>query len=993
MTACDNSSSKEKDPIDKGIEIHERLPVKFEASVIFNEKPLKIKMHKFSLRRKDTRFFVFSPDDGNNIKPLGYVPEVRSYRGQVEGQPTSMIIGYIDGNNQFYGRVYHGGQVAWEIKDLTVVTNDISSNTDNPAMQRSPADLQTITDNYKIPAPSLASPVLSDDKFHMQLAEGMFVASFDSYKLIFKHNLESAIGAMDYSANAIDHLFARDSLIRFRLVGGLIVQTANGLNQSGKGSALRKALSGSGNAQIFHTFTGPKFSGSASGLGSECEFNKSMWCTLHEIGHSFNLGHSVGPETVGLMATTEAIPTNNISVMKSSRGATSGRISPAMDSRVSPNANIDHLDVKRNSTKEIDLFVNDFDANGPKTGGTIKLTNLPRYSRKLGQIEHVSDGVIRYTAPDGYVGEDEFSYSIIDDQGMGDSTDVHIRVVAEARVAYYSLADYKIRPDGQDDKAGRTELRHLTNKAGDDHFIIQQIYTKWPNNSVGILQSTSTEKPGSYVFTENKTMALQQYHPHSLVPGSESYSIALKFKQDGDFVPKNSDDSLINISQEIAMVGQGKLDAGFALSYFNGNANRMNYAGEPAKGLGWTLVGRQFFTQQNYEQQPHTVHAYADPSAVTLNDNIEHDVVWVINRDTNTVTTWVDGKKIPMKLKGNDTLYEDVPLPDGFVGSYPSGTNSWYSYGRTWYSSYYGPWFERTTNDAAGTDIWVQLTNFTDQKTKTDHIQSFTYALSEADIARLQKGQQPAYTNSPVNGTTQNWTDLTLNWDNKNATAYRLRWGYNADVSTMKTIDMGMKKHTVINPDTNQKVLYWSVDSKIADKWISGNIWSVLNRDKVGRRLSVSFDGPEVNVATDQPWPKDFSGHIDDVLVTAEQKKGTNKTGSHSLYGNGSNLVFATEQGENIHEVSFSMTEADNRIKGQFNVQYLSGSTWKDMLVLYKDGVHTNDQVNGILTSRPGVSDTDFAVILPESASSVRFIVTGDENVAVWLNHVDIMIN
>ncbi|PSW26890.1 hypothetical protein C9I94_02595 [Photobacterium swingsii] len=922
-----------------------------------------------------------------------------------------MIIGYVDGENNFYGRVFYGGQLAWEIPSIPVPTKVQKGLLLNNAINRSPVDLQPIKENHQLGAPSLSSPIPSKESFYLQLAEITFFASFDSYDKIFKKKLNSAIGGMDYAANLLDYVFARDALIRFSYAGGLIATAKpSGLSENEQQQHLRTKLDKK--FSLFHRFTGPANSGANTGLTSWCEYNKSLWCTLHEVGHAFNLGHDIGPESVGLMGAMELIPTNNISVVKSSPGAMNGKIVPAMQSRMSPNANIDHLDVERDGRGQVNVFANDFDANGNLSGGKVMIRAFDQRSAQNARIAHLGNGVFEYVAPVGFVGEDEFSYVIVDDQGMADRSEVHVRVLSKSRIAYYSLDNYTVRKNlkTEDNKAAG-DIHLLVNQAGGEHFIRR--VTNLPRWSyVGLAQEILREGGYNLVFEENDVMANKDHVPHDLVPGLSSYSVSLTFTQDGDFVSHRADGSMSRGSQEIAMVGQGKLDEGFALSYFNGNTQRANHSGEPLKGLGWTLVGRQFFTQSHFRQQPHIVHAYAKPDAVVVNDNKPHKIVWVVNRENNTVTTWVDNKIVPMKLAKSDTDFSDhVTLPDGFAGVYPGGTHGWYSSGRDWYSQYVGPWFMRQLN-AGDTTIWEDVTDFVSHKSRVDDIQLYSYALNEQEVRDFYEGKQKAYSNAPLNGKSTSWQDLTLRWNNKGVKGYRLTWGYQADLTVFEQQrDMGMATTVQILPDRQRPVLYWRIDTQFADGWVNGNIWSVVNPEKQGKRLTLSFTQDELDSSDkvdSRAWPMNVSKLIEGVQVTVTGQHHRNEPSQLILRGHGTALS-VTSHGELFSQAVVRLGSEDAYKQGHFKIQYRDGANWVDGLVLYKNGVATSFNINGDFSRKPGVAngngrgsgrdrykatDTEYyqsySVVFPSGTNEVRFVTEGKPGTAVVLDYLEL---
>ncbi|MDP2573382.1 Ig-like domain-containing protein [Vibrio penaeicida] len=1000
------------------VSAHELLPYSFNAVVQVAGRPHTVELQKFSVRQENATFYVLNTDKSSQMEPLKYIPEVRSYRGKVVGQPESTIVGYVDGNNQFYGRVFYGGIKSWEIKNLNVKTKSTVVASASTTLNRSPEDLKPISTSHVLPEPSLESPIPSMKDFYLQRADITFHATEDSYTKIFGKNLESAIGGMDYMANLLDYLFTRDALIRFSYPGGLITQKSGSVTQSTQQTALRNALKGK--FSLFHYFTGPRNSGANAGLTSFCEFSISAWCTLHEVGHAFNLGHDIGVETNSVMGAVELIPTNAISVIKSSPAATRGTIVGALRSPISPNANIDHIDVSRDGQATINVLDNDFDANGPLSGGTIKIHSVDTRSLAYGNISWDSNGKVTYQAPKGFVGDDHFHYTIIDETGMKDESEVHVKVISDSRVAFFKKSNATRHTNLQPyntTKYRTTPVDQVHNLAGKEQFIsLLHSNAKYPN--LGFTQQVLKEGGYDTVYEKNNTMALRDYMPHELAPGRSSFSVSLVLTQDGDFISRDSNGDFHKTIQELSLIGQGKLDDGYALSYFNGNQHRVKLNGSPAKGLGWTLVSRQFFTQQRFNQRPHEIHAFASPDSVTVNDNKPHVITWVINREANTVTTYVDGVAIPMALDSNPTHFaRNVPLPADFGGIYPGGTHYWYSSGRDLHTESYGPWFMRTTNSDAGKEnpsIWETSTEFLSKNMNVDNVQIFTYALSYAQVTQIAQGGYPAYTNSPYNGQAVFFDKpITLNWEHDKASSFKLMYGYEPSLKHPKfSQEIGAKNTQTVAINDAHEALYWRIDSNVNGKWVTGHTWSVRNQLQIGNMLSLSFTQDELTNSAQTnaaPWGKNIEEDFGNVRVKVSNQTDSNGRSTLLLRGDNANITFTSNGGREIKQLNVSLGSYNQEKVGDLAIQYRSGSQWKDAKVLHKNGLPTGQNYNGMYSHSSGVGNgkggpgknryvpastdnlSSYKVSFPSGVFEARIIVRGHKNVVAIIDHVTLM--
>ncbi|MGF1832173.1 Ig-like domain-containing protein [Photobacterium sanguinicancri] len=943
---------------------YEQLPASFTAKLFRNGHTVEVKLNKYSTRREDTTFYYFDATKSSGLIPFDYIPEVRSYRGEIVGESSSQVIGYVDSTNHFYGFVFYGEDKAWIIKGLAVPNINTSAKKNNDSlMNRQPKELIPIENGYQLPTPSLASPIPNRALIKLQMSSVGYLVDIDSFRTSFKKNVIDTIAAMDHTTNALDYFFARDALVRIDYPIGVVTVNSGGKSASDMDRILRPLVRSSTASpfSIFHNFFKAGERCGASGLSSSCDFHPDLAHVLHEIGHTFELGHHVGPETNTLMNFALAIDTNMVSVVKSSR-AIEPRLAPAMNSKMSPKANIDHVGTQRNQPVLIAVLDNDYDANGANKGGLVSLHSHDVFSQQGAKVERVGTQ-LKYSPVEGFVGEDHFSYTITDDTGMKDISEVHVSVKSDARVLYLSADKYKIRQDIKNHaQIARPDFMHLINQAGKEQFFGKLSSAAYPNIGFHqfVIDQTSTNTAGAQqepTFEDNNRMTLQKHMPHDLVPGKQSFSLVAKFKQDGDYTTVAENRGI----HEISIFSSGKLDEGFALSYFNGNRHR---AGEPEKGLGWTLVSRQMFSRQNFNQTPHTVHAFAKPDAVMITDNQWHDIAWVIDREQNRVSTWVDGKIAPMALSSSPTNFMDyVPLPDGFEGVYPGGTHGWIDSSWDAATEVYGPWFMRTNGQNKGknsNDIWVSITNFIATKLEVDDVQIYTHSLSAAEIKNQANKLEKAFTNHPVNGSSQSFSNaINLQWDSKHASRYRIHWGY--DTSLSSDVSEQASQSFEVFPDTNKKALYWRVDSKHGNQWVKGNVWSVVNADLAGEALALTFTNHELvnkKLGEDNTkWPQNATQVIRGInVVVAGQTR--NNDNSILRMSKNNTITLSDTNGRDFSHMRFSASQWTAGVEGLLKVEYFDGSEWVSVLTLDKGGVASGYGFNGELTSRAGIGST-----------------------------------
>ncbi|WKY57716.1 Ig-like domain-containing protein [Vibrio sp. SNU_ST1] len=944
---------------------YETLPLTFSADVTRNGHTVQIKVSKYSVRRVDTEFYYYDASKSSSLIAFDYTPEVRSYRGQIVGEPSSQVIGYVDSKNQFYGFVFYGEDKAWIIENLPVPNlNSSAQKKLDKALHRSPTELVPVENNHQLPGPSLSSPIPVRSLMKLQMSSIGYHVDIESFETSFNKNMTDAIAAMDHTTNSLDYFFARDALIRVDYPIGVITVNSGGKPASDLHSKLKSLVKSTSSSpfSIYQNFFKKGLRCAASGLSSNCDFHPDLAHTLHEIGHTFSLGHHVGPETSTLMSFSLAIDTNMISTMKSS-SAIDRRLAPAMESRMNPKANIDHVGTTRNTSIIVDVLENDFDANGMNVGGKLSLDGHTKLSQKGGTIE-LQSGKLKYTPVEGYVGEDHFSYTITDDTGLKDSSEVHVSVKSNARVLYLSDSKFTTRQDIKNHaKLSQPNFKHLINRAGREMFFSKPTFAAYPDIGFHqyVLDQTSTNTPAAQTeptFSENNLMTLQKHMPHDLAPGKQSFTVVARYKQDGFYrtVPENKG------IHEISLFSSGKIDDGFALSQFNGNSHR---SGEPEKGLGWTLVSRQMYTRTSFSNSPHTVHAFAKPDEANIANNVWHSVAWVIDRENNQVSTWVDGNLIPMALSSEPTNFRNyIPLPSNFEGVYPGGTHAWIDSSWDAATEVYGPWFMNTNGQNKGTGangIWESSTRFISDNFAVDDVQIYTYALGEQEIKNIAHNKEKAFTNNPVNGGSLSFSQpITLTWDSQHATAYKLRWGYTSAMVNIIS-EQNAESFQIGSPDATQKALYWRVDSKHGSEWVEGNVWSITNANVIGEALALAFTKDEVTGSgfgsDNAPWPKNVSKVIDgfNVVVTGQTR---DNDASILRLSNNTSITLTDNNNRPFKQVRFSAAQWVSGSEGHLQAEYYNGTAWMPLITLYKGGVASGYDFGGLRSGFPGIGST-----------------------------------
>jgi len=143
-----------------------------------------------------------------------------------------------------------------------------------------------------------------------------------------------------------------------------------------------------------------------------CVANYTMnWGYTHEIGHNMGLGH--GEQTDNNNQLQEpGTHMSNMQARKTTRRLQAGsKFKPArtLTDAMPPAAFKDYLSVYQDESASVAVLANDYDANGEE----LSIAAFDATTAQGGQVTQQGN-LLRYTPPAGYIGVDQFTYTVTD---------------------------------------------------------------------------------------------------------------------------------------------------------------------------------------------------------------------------------------------------------------------------------------------------------------------------------------------------------------------------------------------------------------------------------------------------------------------------------------------------------------------------------------------------------------------------------------------------
>ncbi|MCW1923903.1 tandem-95 repeat protein [Luteolibacter arcticus] len=398
-------------------------------------------LHRRSVRSSDFKLLTW--DSANGYVEMTTDPEVRSFRGTIEGNSNAIVLAGIDSHNNLYAYCYdleYSQNLRW------TVSVDVSSQLVTPL---SPATMpsQTIAaPRAGSTGPPLLGPKVPTGTSHPVGTPAVAVNYGDIVEydlgadlLVVAYNgagqhVEDTLLAFERNAMIYEQMLLRSCLTRLNVTTVVVRKdsfpggsTLSAWNQQplltpSRWDCLWVSEGNSSNSVMGH--------GVGVGYG----------VLYHENTHNWNASH------LGYQGDTQGGNWPSIGPITSQRMLGSrknyidaGWFPKALDylDPLHPYTHVDAARVTMDTPQDIDVLANDWDSNGD----TLIVSDWTPTTRQGGTVTRNTDGSLRYVPASGFVGKDMIAYSAEDSSTMHLKTKelVHIEVVNNDLMAEYKF--------------------------------------------------------------------------------------------------------------------------------------------------------------------------------------------------------------------------------------------------------------------------------------------------------------------------------------------------------------------------------------------------------------------------------------------------------------------------------------------------------------------------------------------------------------------------
>ncbi|WP_298442038.1 hypothetical protein [uncultured Ferrimonas sp.] len=447
------------------------------------DQPVDIKLQRYSLRSEQFQLGTIDPKisaNGGVVRPTD-IPEVRTFRGQIVGEPDSNINAVIMPDCSISYSVFLGYNAApyfelsadgsiYNRHQLPLADDSICA-TDNPTLAKYQMAWQPPLENWNDVGPmptedQLYIPQNGDDYHVFRRDEAMQISyQVFSHPAYGNNNIAGAMGYAEFHNLNSDYAAMRQYHHRIIFSDMMVEVDGNNTDRArfrdnfGNSKAYfwdQRVQEGSTYYEL-GWWVSP---GSSHGLTNGWWWQATPgWgnqpTAQHEMGHIQGCKHECSPERVygsGPMRGGNGVATSApILVQRTSANKNEVRWSNGsrlLDMKrvsyprwpVHPVAQPDHASVLRDQSTRLDVISNDWDPNNTPmqiTEVVVMDTSTPGASGSQFTIN--GDDSIDFTPPKGWIGQVEAFYVLEDASGQSTRGILHLNVEAPGISDYYSL--------------------------------------------------------------------------------------------------------------------------------------------------------------------------------------------------------------------------------------------------------------------------------------------------------------------------------------------------------------------------------------------------------------------------------------------------------------------------------------------------------------------------------------------------------------------------
>ena len=539
-------------------------------------------------------------------------PEVRTYRGYVQDDPSMRVNANIEpGNATMNANFSDGHELNYRLTAVPVTISGADGTSDpgtgNVVVPFVEDRVAPTANHYIVPT------------HHMRRLDYAVTIKNDYY-VGMGSDIEAAVSRVEQRMNDTDFFYARDIGMAHE-IGWMVVNLEENLDSwhnewtnvhkpNGAVYDMRGLFKKPGGAGA----SGDCFLGGRHTAGTLAAYSKSQG---HELGHTLGGGHYSSWGDV-MSGSESAIGSGTVERMIGNAAVATEAQSPALDygSPLPPFAMEDCVTMLMDTTLDIDVLENDYDGNGD----AITISHVDATTEKGGTAE-IINGKVRYTPPAHWQGQDTFVYHVEDATGIAN------------RAGYVKVA--------------------VHNNGLATHIMLDET-TGTVAHDVGPFQAHGTLDQG-FAFDANSVAG---------VAGNALERTAVDHvKSSADFWgtgdPLNGD---LSVSLWVKYQSGAPTVAGPVICK-GGSVIRGRFE-NPRGGwtIGHTADGKfRFLGNLNRDSQ----YTYDNPqfdleASSSISNNTWHHLVMVMDRDTKQLRAWVDNQEL-------STTEFGIEIADGVI--------------------------------------------------------------------------------------------------------------------------------------------------------------------------------------------------------------------------------------------------------------------------------------------------------------------------------------
>ncbi|MFC4991278.1 LamG-like jellyroll fold domain-containing protein [Rubritalea tangerina] len=340
-------------------------------------------------------------------------PEVRTYRGYVQDDPSMRVNANIEpGNATMNANFSDGHELNYRLTAFPVSISGpegtYDPGTGNTVVPFVEDRVAPTANHYIVPT------------HHMRRLDYAVTIKND-YFVGMGSDIEAAVSRVEQRMNDTDFFYARDIGLAHE-IGWMVINLEENLDSwhkewtdvhkpNGAIYEMRGLFKKPGGAGA----SGDCFLGGRHTVGTLAAYSKSHG---HELGHTLGAGHYSSWGDV-MSGSESAIGSGTVERMIGNAAIATEAQSPALNygGPLPPFAMEDCVTMVMNSSLDIDVLENDYDGNGD----AISLSYVDATTERGGSAE-IIDGKVRYTPPAHWQGVDTFVYHVVDATGIANRT-------------------------------------------------------------------------------------------------------------------------------------------------------------------------------------------------------------------------------------------------------------------------------------------------------------------------------------------------------------------------------------------------------------------------------------------------------------------------------------------------------------------------------------------------------------------------------------------